>query len=191
MRERSLRSLTGTAASVAAVGALFVGCAQNPASPTALIGSLGAGSPTPAAVSATNDQIRVRTPISFTLSSCPSLPAGVTVSGTGDDFLDMNVRVDADGTTQIERNDLAIGTAVDSTGANYKFNYHNHSNISVPAGGFPWSFTTTDHFNLIGNGHADQLQVHFVARVTFTSPADPPIFEFVNERGNPFFCDAL
>ena len=188
MRERSF---TGMAASVAALAVVLVGCAHSPTSPTASIGSLRAGSPTPAAVSATNDHIRVRTPISFTLNSCPSLPAGVTVSGTGDDFLNMNVRVAADGTTYIERNDLAIGTAVDSTGAPYKFNYHNHSNITVPPGGFPWSFTTTDHFNLIGNGHADQLQVHFVARVTFTSPTDPPIAEFVNERGNPFFCDAL
>ena len=188
MRERSF---TGMAASVAALAALLVGCAQSPTSPSASIGSVRAGAPTAAAVSATTDQIRVRTPISFTLSSCPSLPAGVSVTGTGDDFLDMNVRVAADGTTYIERNDLAIGTAVASTGVTYKFNYHNHSNITVPPGGFPWSFTTTDHFNLIGNGQAEQLQVHFVARVTFTSPTDPPIVEFVNERGNPFFCDAI
>jgi hypothetical protein len=188
MRDRSFTAIAG---SVAAAAALLAGCAQGPTSPTAPLGALRGGAPTAAAVSATNDQIRVRAPISFTLSSCPSLPAGVTVSGTGDDFLDMNVRVAADGTTHIERNDLAIGTAVDSAGASYKFNYHNHSNITVPPGGFPWSFTTTDHFNLIGNGEADQLQVHFVARVTFTSPTDPPIAQFINDKGNPFFCDAL
>ncbi len=133
---------------------------------------------------------QVRAPITFTLSGCTSLPAGVTVSGSGDGFLVINSRTDQNGNTVIERNDLVVGTASDSNGAAYGFNYHNHSTITVPPGGFPFSFTTTDHFNLVGNGQANQLQVHFVARVTFTSPTTFT-FELVNVRGNPFSCDAI
>jgi len=125
------------------------------------------------------------------LSGCPNLPAGLTVSGSGDDFLLINSRVDRDGVTHMERNDLVTGTATDSNGASYNFNYHNHSNIAVSPGGFPFSLTTTDHFNLVGNGQADQLHVGFVARVTFPSPTGPPLIEFVNSRGTPFGCDPI
>jgi len=171
---------------------------QSPAAPTTLIGDrhgglAGVESAAPAAFrsAATTDSTQTRAPITFTLSGCPNLPAGLTVVGSGEDFLVVNSRLDADGVTHIERDDLTTGTATDSNDASYKFNYHNHSNITIPSGGFPWSFTTTDHFNLVGNGQANQLQVHFVARVTFTSPSDPPLIEFVNSFGNPFFCDAL
>jgi hypothetical protein len=195
--------MSGT--SFAAAGAMLVlaavatGCAgQSPAAPTTLIGdrhvgSAGVESAAPIALTsaATTDSTQTRAAITFTLSGCPNLPVGLTVFGSGDDFLVVNSRVDADGVTHMERNDLATGTATDSNDASYKFSYHNHSNITIPPGGFPWSFTTTDHFNLVGSGQANQLQVHFVARVTFTSPADPPLIEFVNSFGNPFFCDAL
>jgi hypothetical protein len=134
---------------------------------------------------------RAHAPITFTLRGCPYLPAGLTVSGSGDDFLVVNARVDGDGVTYLERNDLVTGTATDSNGASYKFNYHNHASITIPPGGFPQSFTTTDHFNLVGNGQADQLHVRFVARVTIPSPTDPPIIEFVNSHGDPFFCDPI
>ena len=195
--------MSGT--SFAAAGAMLVlaavstGCAgQSPAAPTTLIGNGHAGSasvesaaPTVFTSAAITDSTQARASITFALSGCPNLPAGLTVFGSGDDFLVVNSRVDADGVAHIERNDLATGTATDSNDASYTFNYHNHSNITIPPGGFPWSFTTTDHFNLIGNGQANHLQVHFVARVTFTSPSDPPLIEFVNSFGNPFFCDAL
>jgi hypothetical protein len=62
--------------------------------------------------------------------------------------------------------------------------------MEIPSAGFPFTVETTDHFNLVGNGHANQLHVGFVARVTATSPTTF-IFEFVNVRGNPMTCDAL
>jgi hypothetical protein len=52
----------------------------------------------------------------------------------------------------------------------YGFNYHNHASQQIPPGGFPFTAEVTDHFNLVGNGQANQFQVHFVARVTFLSP---------------------
>ena len=191
-------SSLAAAGAIRALAALATACGQSPAAPTTVIGdhhlasaSVEAAEPAALTAAAATNNTQTRAPISFTLSGCPNLPAGLTVFGSGDDFLVVNARVDGDGVTHIERNDLATGTATDSNDASYKFSYHNHSNITIPPGGFPWSFTTTDHFNLVGNGHANQLNVHFVARVTFTSPTDPPLIEFVNSFGNPFFCDAL
>ena len=133
---------------------------------------------------------QVRMPVSFTLSGCTSLPAGLTVSGTGDAFIVINTRVDSRGSTYIERNDLVTGTAVDSNGANYMFNYHNHASFQIPPSGFPMTAQTTDHFNLAGDGQANQLAVHFVANVTFTSPTTL-IFQFVNVHGSPMTCDPI
>jgi hypothetical protein len=133
---------------------------------------------------------QVRVPISFTLTGCPDLP-GLTVQGSGEDFLVINVRVDQNGVTHVEQNDLVTGTATDSDGGTYLFNYHNHSSVDIPADGFPFQVTTTDHFNLNGQGRANQMHVGFVANATFPSPSDPPIIEFVNVRGDPFLCDPI
>jgi hypothetical protein len=133
---------------------------------------------------------QTRTPINFTLTpACPNLK--VTVQGSGESFLVINHRIDQNGVDHIERNDLVTGTAIDSDGATYLFNYHNHARIDIPTSGFPFQVTTTDHFNLNGEGRANQIHVGFVLRLTFTSPSDPPIVEFVNVRGNPMFCDAI
>jgi hypothetical protein len=140
--------------------------------------------------SAYGQATQIRTPVSFTLSGCTGLPAGVTVNGSGESFLVVTTRVDSNGFTHIEQNVLTTGTATASNGANYSFNYHNHASLDIPPGGFPFTVATTDHFNLVGNGKADQLQVHFVARVTFTSPTTFT-FEFINSRGNPFACDPI
>lgn len=131
-----------------------------------------------------------RTPVSFTLTpACPNLQ--VTVQGSGESFTITNQRTDKNGVTHIEMNTLVTGTAVDSEGVTYLFNYHNHASLDIPAGGFPFQAATTDHFNLNGEGKANQVHVGFVARLTFTSPSDPPIAEFVNMRGTPFFCDPI
>jgi hypothetical protein len=140
--------------------------------------------------SALADVTQVRTPVTFTLSGCTSLPAGLTVNGSGEGFLVINSRVDQNGFTHIERNDLVTGTATDSNGATYVFNYHNHASFDIPPAGFPFSATTTDHFNLVGNGQVNQLEVHFVATVNFTSPTTV-IFNFINVHGNPMTCDPI
>ena len=133
---------------------------------------------------------QIRTPVGFSLSGCSMLPTGLVVNGSGEGFLVVNSRVDRDGVTHIERNDLVTGSATDSNGAAYVFNYHNHASFQIPAAGFPYSFETTDHFNLVGNGQAEQLHVHFVARVTFYSPTSFTA-DFINMHGNPFSCDPI
>src|SRR5215813_10538707 len=136
--------------------------------------------------------IQIRTPVSFTLSGCTSLPAGLTVNGSCESFVVINSRVDQNGITHIEQNSLVTGTATDSNGATYLFNYHNHVSLDVPPGGFPFQITIgTDHFNLVGDGKANQLQVHFVARATFYAPPTPPTIEFINVHGSPFSCDPI
>ena len=134
---------------------------------------------------------QIRTPVSFTLTSAQCSKLQVNVFGTGESILVLNERLDKNGIDHISRNDLVTGTATDSEGAAYTFNYHNHANIDVPLSGFPFQFTTTDHFNLIGPGKANDLHIGFVARVTFPAPGASPIAEFVNTRGNPMFCDPM
>jgi hypothetical protein len=136
------------------------------------------------------DTSQVRTSVNFVLSGCSMLPAGLTIYGSGESFLVVNTRTDQNGTVHIQRNDLVTGNATDSNGATYGFNYHNHASIQTPASGFPFTFETTDHFNLAGNGQANQLQVHFVARVTFYSP-DSVSIQFINVHGNPMTCDPI
>jgi hypothetical protein len=131
-----------------------------------------------------------RMPVSFTLTpSCPSLR--VTVTGTGEGFVVTNHRIDTNAIDHINTNTLVTGTATDSEGAVYTFNYHQHTRAEVPAAGFPFTLEGTDHFNLIGKGKANQLHVGFVARAAFTSPSAPPVIEFVNMRGEPLLCDPI
>ena len=41
-------------------------------------------------------------------------------------------RTDNNGTTVIEQNNLVTGTATDSNGATYGFNYHNQATTTLP-----------------------------------------------------------
>jgi len=132
----------------------------------------------------------VRTPVTFTLAGCTSLPAGLVVSGSGESFFVANSRIDQNGNTVIEQNNLVTGTAIDNSGTTYNFNYHNHASLQTPPGGFPFSIESTDHFNLVGQGKANQMQVHFVIRATFTSPTTFTI-EFFRPHGSPFTCDPI
>ena len=134
---------------------------------------------------------QIRLPISFTIPAgqCPGID--VTIEGNGESFIVINTRIDKDGVAHVEQSILATGTATDSDGQTYGFNYHTHASLTIPPGGFPFSIEGTDHFNLEGNGRANQIHVGFVARATFTSPSDPGTFEFVNVRGTPFFCDPI
>src|SRR5262245_23260013 len=89
--------------------------------------------------SAHGQETQIRTPVSFTLSGCTSLPAGLTVTGSGESFVVVTTRGDSNGFTHIEQNTLTTGTATDSNGASYSFNYHNHASFDIPPGGFPFT----------------------------------------------------
>jgi hypothetical protein len=144
------------------------------------------------APSASAQAVQIRTPLNFTLSGCTQLPAGLTVNGSGDSFLVFTSRTDHNGNTVIEQNNLVTGTATDSNGATYGFNYHNHATMTIPPAGFPFTVSTTDHFNLVGNGAATKLQVHFVANITVFS-VNPFVVsaDFKNTHGNPMTCDPI
>ena len=148
------------------------------------LASLAVGSASAAAT-------QIRMPVAFTLTParCPDLQ--VTFSGSGDSFLVINDHVDQQGVDHINMNNVINGTATDTEGGSYVFGYHNHASVDVAPGGFPMELFLTDHFNLNGRGKANQVHVGFVARLTFTGPAEPPIVEIVNLRGNPMACDAF
>ena len=97
---------------------------------------------------------QVRSPIAFTLSGCPNLAAGLTIQGSGESFMVVNSRTGQDGLIHIEQNTLITGTAKDSDGAEYSFNYHSHASFTIPPTGFPFTLEGNDHFNLVGNGKA-------------------------------------
>ncbi len=129
-------------------------------------------------------------PVTFTLTpaQCPELQT--TVTGSGAYFTVTNTRTDAAGVTHLEVNQLATGTATDTQGGTYHFNYHNHSNVTIPPGGFPVQIRQNDHFNLQGTGSASGLHVGFLALVTFAGPDQPPAFVYLRTRGTPA-CDPI
>jgi hypothetical protein len=146
-------------------------------------------------ISASAQSVRIRTPVTFTLNStnaCPNLPAGLTVYGSGENFTVFTTRTNKEGNIVIEQNSLTTGTATDSDGATYTFNYHGHTSMTVPPAGFPFSLRGTDHFNLVGDGQASQLQMHFVGTATVYS-VNPFVatLSVINEHGTPFSCDPI
>src|SRR5690242_2938472 len=63
----------------------------------------------------------VREPVGWTLPAdqCPTLPAGLSVSGTGERLEEINTQVNAGSGSRIIINDLVKGSAVDSSGGTY------------------------------------------------------------------------
>ena len=139
----------------------------------------------------------VRETVSWSIPAgqCPSLPSGLSLSGTGDRLMVINTQVNPDGSSQTVVNDLVKGDAVDSNGDTYHFLYQNHSTTSVPASGAPIQIDMSDSFVLNGRGAAGNLTVGFVWSWTYTPPAEfwPPAdnWQQVNTRGEPFLCDPI
>jgi hypothetical protein len=141
----------------------------------------------------------VRETVEWTLPAgqCPSLPAGVSVSGTGARLAVTNTNVNADGSSRIVINDLVKGSAVDSNGGAYHFVYHNHSIEIVPLSGseLPNQVSMTDNFVLNGNGGAVDMRIGFNWRWTYTPPEAiwPPVHNWqqVSTRGDPLLCDPI
>jgi hypothetical protein len=139
----------------------------------------------------------VRETVSWTIPAgqCPHLPAGVSVSGTGQRFAVTKVKVKADGSTQTTIDDLVVGNAWDSTGKRYGFLYANHSVETVPPGGSPHHIFMIDKFVLQARHSAPQLDVAFVWSWTYTPP--DPLFPPVDNwkqfltKGDPLLCDPI
>jgi hypothetical protein len=124
----------------------------------------------------------------FPAGTCPALPAGLSIDFTGTLRGHFHLSVDAQGVLHVNGTDSITGTAVDSDGASYRFNYHNA--IHTQDAGFPLVVTITDHFNLVGNGAANQLHTFFTLRILVTGPGSQEIL-FHNEHGDPEHCDPL
>jgi len=131
-----------------------------------------------------------RSAISFTLKGCTQLPAGLVITGSGESFIVISTRTDQNGNTVIERHNVVTGTATDNQGGSYIFNYADNSTMTIPPNVFPITASVNDHFNLLGAGPGNQMQVGFNADVTITSPTTF-IFTPISIRGNPASCDPI
>jgi hypothetical protein len=138
-------------------------------------------------------------PVTFTLSAatCPNLPAGTTIEGTGMEKSITTTRTDAGGITTIQNTSHASGTASDQAGNAYVFNYSNDFRISNSAANpAVFSGRMTDSFSLAGQGPA---MLHNGFQAIFTSDfATFAAFEPLNSRGDPLdfatgtaVCDPL
>lgn len=157
---------------------------------TLVLGVLSASATAPASASSTH----FHSTFAFTLTGgpsplCPLLPTGFVINGSGDETVIVNTSVNSSGAMHVEIHDLDIGRATDSNGASYVVNHHFDEIAAIQAGGFPTTLLFPDHFNLVGNGLATQLQMHSVIRVTFISSSDPGTVQIVNAHGDPFDCE--
>jgi hypothetical protein len=147
----------------------------------------------PAAAASADHQVVTGT-ASFTIPAgqCPKLPAGVSVSGSGESVAIINTHTLPDGTIEVRVNTLIKGIAVDSNDGEHKFVYHNSSTETIPPSG-DHSISMNDIFVLSGPG--PNYSVGFNWRWTFTPPnLWPPVDNWEQLAGNPdevFACDPL
>ena len=80
-------------------------------------------SPAVAAPASDHQVVNETVPFSIPADQCPMLPAGVSISGTGDRQTIINTHTMPDGSTEVRTNDLVKGTATDSNGGVHKFVY--------------------------------------------------------------------
>jgi hypothetical protein len=134
----------------------------------------------------------------FTMSSatCPNLPSGTTVSGSGPE---KSITIDKQrkGVETIINTTHAHGTATDQDGNRYRFNYSNHFKVSnTSANPDEFSGKMVDSFSLAGPGPA-KLHNGFLA--IFTTDFDTLFtFQPIHSRGDPIdfsngdaICDPL
>ena len=138
-------------------------------------------------------------PADFTLSSatCPNLPAGTTITGTGTGKSITVTKTDRRGITTIFNNTVAPGRATDQDGNRYRFLYANRFRVSnSTAEPDVFRGVMVDLFMLNGRGPAD-LRNGFVANIT-TDFGDLFTFDPISEFGDPIdfetgetLCDPL
>jgi hypothetical protein len=137
-----------------------------------------------AAAPATDHQVITGTvPFTIAADQCPELPAGVSVSGSGERKMIINTHTKPDGTTEIRVNDLIKGIAIDSNGGEHKFVYHNSSTETILPSGLH-EVSMNDIFVLSGPG--PHYSVGFNWRWTFTPPEPlfPPAHNFEQLHGD-------
>ncbi len=90
--------------------------------------------------------------VSFVLTSatCPNLPAGTVLTGSGTSKSITTTRTDRDGAVIVTNSTHAHGTATDQAGNTYVFNYSNAFRATLD--GIVYSGFMTDAFALAGRG---------------------------------------
>ena len=148
----------------------------------------------PAAAAPAADHSVETSTVSFSIPAdqCALLPAGVSVSGSGESVAIINTRTLADGSTVVSINNLIKGDAIDSNGGIHKFVYHNSSTQTILPSGFT-TISMNDTFVLTGPG--PHYSVTFNWRWTFSQPnLWPPVDNWEQLHGDPdtvFDCDPL
>ena len=142
----------------------------------------------------------VREPVEWILPAdqCPSLPAGVQVSGRGQRHAVTTTIERADGSMTLITNDFVKGTAVDSNDRSYRFVYRNHTTETRPPSGsdLPVQVEMTDTFVLHRPDGAVTVDVGFNWRWTYAPddpqwPPDDVSLEKLSTRGDPLACDPI
>jgi hypothetical protein len=127
----------------------------------------------PAAAAPAADHSVETSTASFTIPAdqCPLLPAGVSISGSGESVAIINTRTLADGTIVVRTNNLIKGIATEGNGDQHKFVYHNSSTLTIPTSG-EYAISMNDVFVLSGPG--PHYSVGFNWRWTFDPNSSPP-----------------
>jgi hypothetical protein len=115
------------------------------------------------------------------LPNCAGVPAGMWVHGVG--TLTFFNGTGAAGNIQ----SMARGTATDSAGNSYQWNYHQ----SVQPFGDGTHSKVVDFFVLSGAGPAAGIHSHFIAIINGTSVDEATEFTLLHLLGDPFDCDPL
>ena len=154
----------------------------------------------PAAAGSGDDgQVIIETvPFTIPAGQCPLLPAGLSVSGTGQRHQTIHTTTHttekAGETVEVRINDVIKGTATDSNGGVHNFVYRNSSTQTILSSGFT-TITMSDVFELTGPG--PHYRVTFNWRWTFTQPnLWPPSLDVLEQFSGDepaiiFACDPL
>jgi hypothetical protein len=138
--------------------------------------------------------------VGFTLSSatCPNLPSGTTIEGSGTEKSITTFRTDASGVTTVMNTTHTHGSATDQDGNVYVFDYSNEFRASnTVANPDLLHGLMTDHFGLSGPGPAT-LNNGFIARIEFTPDFSVFVAHPISAHGDPIsfpdgvaHCDPL
>jgi hypothetical protein len=120
-------------------------------------------------------------PADIVLANCGGVPAGTWLLGTGT----WTLFSPTGAAGNIES--MANGTATDSSGNPYRWNYHQGVH---PMGDGSHS-RVVDDFVLSGSGPAAGIHSQFIAIIDGTSVEEAQSFELLHLLGDPFDCDPI
>jgi hypothetical protein len=141
-------------------------------------------------------------PISFELTPATCSQITSTISGQGFVHLVIVTSQDANGIWHVSVLHVANGTAVDTNGVQYRFDYHNHSTIKGPTSDGqppntdtganltpPYSFSGTDTFELTRGDGGPAIRSNVVGHFTVNSNGTVTLDFF--KVGGELGCDPL